>query len=197
MASFLDRLVAELAKLPGLGPKSAERVALHLLKREQTENDALATAIRDLKTAVHPCPVCGNYAEAELCDICSDPRRDRTVLCVVEEPRYIRIIEKTGIFKGLYHVLGGTLSPVHGIGPEQLDFPRLRRRVEEAGITELILALNQTAEAELTGLYIAQNLKPLGVRISRLTTGVPVGADLEFVDLLTLSKSFESRQNLA
>lgn len=196
MPSFLDRLIAELAKLPGLGPKSAERVALHLLKRDQTENDALATAIRDLKATVHPCRICGNYAETDLCDICSNPSRDPTLLCVVEEPRYIRIIEKTGVFKGLYHVLGGTLSPVHGIGPEQLDFPRLRRRIEEGGVTELILALNQTAEAELTGLYIAQNLKPLGLRISRLTTGVPVGADLEFVDILTLSKSFESRQNL-
>jgi recombination protein RecR len=193
---FLEGLIAELSKLPGVGEKSAERMALFLLKRGQNENESLATFVRDLKRVVHPCPVCGNYAEAELCEVCSATDRDRTQLCVVEEARYIRILEKTRVFRGVYHVLGGVISPVHGIGPDELNIKTLVKRMEGGGIREIILALNQTTEAELTGLYLAKLLKPFDVSLSRLTAGVPVGADLEFIDVLTLSKSFEGRQKV-
>jgi recombination protein RecR len=195
MSRSLDHLVSELSKLPGIGGKSAERLAYHLLKREQQENEALAGAIATLKKLVRPCRKCGNHAEADLCEICSDPKRDSSLLCIVEEAKDIRIFERLKVFKGLYHVLGGVISPLHGVGPEDLSIDPLLDRVGTGEVREVIIALSQTTEGELTGLYVNRMLQKKGVKVTKLLAGIPVGSDLEYVDILTLSRSFEGRQD--
>lgn len=195
MSRSLDHLVSELSKLPGIGGKSAERLAYHLLKREQGENEALAGAIETLKKVVRPCHKCGNHAESELCEICSDTRRDSGLLCIVEEAKDIRIFERLKVFKGLYHVLGGVISPLHGVGPENLSIDALMERIRKGGVREVIIALSQTTEGELTGLYVNRLLQKTGVKVTKLLAGIPVGSDLEYVDILTLSRSFEGRQD--
>jgi len=197
MKNFFENLISEITKLPGIGEKTAERIVLYMLKRDEKENESLAMYIKDLKKIIKSCSICGNFSEKEICNICSDPERDRKKICVVEEARYIRILEKTELFKGLYHVLGGVISPIHGIGPEQLKVKELIERVQKENTEEIILALNQTTEAELTGLYLAKILKSYNVTITRLLSGIPVGTDLEFVDIMTLSRSIEGRQKIS
>jgi recombination protein RecR len=193
MSRFLNELIAELAKLPGIGEKNAERIAYHLLKRPADENRNLGNHIESLQEKVRFCGVCGNFTEERTCSICEDPSRDRTRVCVVEEPKYIKIFEKLKIFRGVYHVLGGVISPLNGVGPSDLAIDSLVEKARKDGVTEVILALNQTTEAELTGFYIHKLLKPLNVGVSKLMAGIPVGSDIEYIDVLTLSKSFESR----
>ena len=189
----MNELISELAKLPGIGEKNAERIAYHLLKRPADENKNLGSHIDSLKERVRFCGVCGNFTEEQTCSICIDPSRDTTRVCVVEEPKYIKIFEKLKIFKGVYHVLGGVISPLNGIGPSDLAIDNLIEKARKNRVTEVILAMNQTTEAELTGFYIHKLLKPLNVSVSKLMAGIPVGSDIEYIDVLTLSKSFESR----
>jgi len=193
MSQFLNDLIAELAKLPGIGEKNAERIAYFMLKRPDDENRNLGGHIGGLKDKVRFCNICGNFTEEEICSICSDPARDLSRVCVVEEPKYIKIFEKLKIFKGVYHVLGGVISPLNGIGPSDLAIDSLIEKAGKNRVSEVILALNQTTEAELTGLYIHKLLKPLNVSVSKLMAGIPIGSDIEYIDVLTLSRSFEGR----
>jgi recombination protein RecR len=189
----LERLVQRLTRLPGIGSKSATRIALHLLQADETETQALGTALTDVKAHVKPCARCGAIAEAEHCAICVDARRDGTVLCVVEQPTDIFSLERAAVFRGRYHVLGGLLSPLDGIEPGDLRLQALARRVEEEGVTELVLALSASVEGEATSLYVGRMLQDFPVRLSRLATGIPVGGHLEFVDDVTLERAFSGR----
>ncbi len=195
MSKTLDHLISELSKLPGIGGKSAERIAYHILKREQHDNENLGKMILALKSQVRPCKNCGNYAENELCDICNNSQRDKSLLCIVEEAKDIRIFERLKVYKGHYHVLGGVISPLHGIGPENLNITRLVERIDSDNIREIIIALSQTTEAELTGLYLNKLLQKNKIKITKLLAGIPVGSDLEYIDIMTLSRSFEGRQD--
>lgn len=190
-------LIDELGRLPGIGPKSAQRIAFHLLKLGHDDVDRLAGAITDAKARVRFCERCFNLADAELCPICADDRRDASVLCVVEESRDIVSIEKTGEFRGRYHVLLGAMSPLDGIGPEQLKMKELFARIGSEEVTEVILCTNPNTEGEVTALYIARMLKPVGVRVTRIASGLPVGGDLEYADELTLGRAIEGRRELA
>jgi recombination protein RecR len=192
----LAHLINELTKLPGVGGKSAQRLAYHILKRPATEAEALAAAIVDVKTKIFRCSVCNNMTDVEPCAICTDARRDPTVLCVVEEAFNIQTIEQTRDFKGVYHVLLGALSPLKGIGPQDIDVGGLVKRVKGSGIREIIIATNPNVEGEATALYIAQQLRPLGVRTTRLAFGLPVGGDLEYADQVTMSKALEGRREI-
>lgn len=194
MSGFLESLTSELNKLPGIGEKSAERIAYHLLKRPEGENRRLADFIAGLKDKVRFCRECGFFTETDICGICSDPGRDRSQICVVEEPKDVMIFEKLKLFRGLYHVLGGIISPLNGIGPEDLRIDQLLNRVKSGKISEVIIAFGQTTESELTGLYLNKRLAESGVEVTKLRAGIPVGSDLEFVDVLTLGRSFEGRQ---
>ncbi|MFQ5691827.1 MAG: recombination mediator RecR [Nitrospinota bacterium] len=189
-------LVNELRKLPGVGPKSAQRMAFHLLKRDRAEVEALAEALRDLKEKVRFCSRCHGISEGELCAFCADPARDPTVVCVVEEPADVFAVEKTGEFRGRYHVLMGALSPLDGIGPEELTIASLERRVEAEGIREVIIATNPNMEGDATATYLSTLLKPRGVRVSRIARGLPVGTALEHADEVTLSRSLEGRREI-
>ena len=193
----VQSLIDELGRLPGVGPKSAQRIAFHLLKIPTDDVARLATAITDAKARVRFCSQCFNFADSELCPICLDDRRDATVLCVVEESRDIVSIEKTGEFKGRYHVLLGAMSPLDGIGPEQLKMKELFARIEPESITEVILCTNPNTEGEVTALYIARMMKPFGVRVTRIASGLPVGGDLEYADELTLGRALEGRRELS
>lgn len=193
----VQALIDELGRLPGVGPKSAQRIAFHLLKIPNDDVARLATAITDAKARVRFCSVCFNFADSELCPICLDDRRDATVLCVVEESRDIVSIEKTGEFKGRYHVLLGAMSPLDGIGPEQLKMKELFARIEPESIEELILCTNPNTEGEVTAMYIARMMKPFGVRVTRIASGLPVGGDLEYADELTLGRALEGRRELS
>lgn len=191
-----DRLLEEFAKLPGIGPKSAQRIAYHLLTVEAEDALRLASAIADAKREVHFCPICFNYASSELCDICEDNSRNEDQLCVVSEPRDISAIEKTGAFRGRYHVLGGVISPIDNIGPEQLHIRELMQRLASGSVQEVILATNLTIEGETTASYLARMIKPLGIEVTRLATGLPMGGDIEYADEITLGHALEARVSL-
>jgi recombination protein RecR len=192
----IQDLIDELSRLPGVGPKSAQRLAFHLVKADPGEAKRLAEAIVSAKERIFFCRECGNVAEGELCRICRDEGRDRTVLCVVEEPKDVATIEKAGVIKGRYHVLGGAISPLDGIGPEDLRTQELLERVERDGVTEVIIATNPNLEGNATAMYVAALLKPAGVRVTRLASGLPVGGDLEYADEVTLSQALEGRREM-
>jgi recombination protein RecR len=195
-APAVQDLIDELGRLPGIGPKSAQRIAFHLLLLSKDDALRLARAITTAKDRVVWCERCFNVAEGDACEICSDPRRDPSVVCVVEEPRDIVALERTQEFKGRYHVLHGHLSPIEGIGPDQLRVRELVVRLEPEHITEVILCTNPTTEGEATASYLARLLRPLGVRVTRLASGLPVGGDLEYADELTLGRALEGRREL-
>jgi recombination protein RecR len=192
----IQDLVDELSRLPGIGPKSAQRLAFHLVKSAPDEAKRLAEVIVNAKERISFCGECGNVAEGELCRICRDEGRDRTVLCVVEEPKDVSTVEKAGIVKGRYHVLGGAISPLDGIGPEDLRVQELLDRVERDGVVEVIIATNPNLEGNATAMYVAAMLKPAGVRVTRLASGLPVGGDLEYADEVTLSQALEGRREM-
>jgi len=189
-------VIDELSRLPGIGPKSAQRIAYHLLRASKQEAARLATAITDLKERIGFCTRCFNIAEGELCHICIDERRDGHVVCVVEEPKDVVAIERTGEFRGKYHVLQGAISPIDRVGPNELRIRELLGRLEGEGITEIILCTNSTLEGDATATYLYRLLKPLGLLVTRLATGLPVGGDLEFADELTLGRALRSRRDL-
>jgi recombination protein RecR len=192
----VQTLIDELGRLPGIGPKSAQRVAYYLLKSAPEDANRLARAITDAKARITWCRRCYNFAEGELCTYCRDERRDPSLLCVVEEPRDIVAIERTHEFRGRYHVLQGAISPMDGVGPEQLRIKELVRRVGEEGVKEVILATNPNTEGEATALYLTKQLKPLGLRVTRPASGLPVGGDLEYADEVTLGRALEGRRDV-
>jgi recombination protein RecR len=192
----VQELIDELGKLPGIGPKSAQRIAFHLLKLPRDDALRLARAITEVKDKVRFCARCWNVAEDELCSICADPRRDAHVLCVVEEPRDLVAVERTQEFRGRYHVLQGAISPIEGIGPDQLRVKELLARLEPEGVTEVILCTNPNIEGEATAMYLARLLGPLGIEVSRIASGLPVGGDLEYADELTLGRALEGRRRI-
>jgi recombination protein RecR len=192
----VQTLIDELGRLPGVGPKSAQRIAYFILKSAPEDANRLARAITDAKARITWCRRCYNFAEGDLCAYCRDERRDPSLLCVVEEPRDIVAIERTHEFRGRYHVLQGAISPMEGIGPEQLRIKELLRRVGEEGVAEVILATNPNTEGEATALYLTRQLKPLGVRVTRPASGLPVGGDLEYADEVTLGRAFEGRRDV-
>ncbi len=192
----LQRLLDELGRLPGIGPKSAQRIAYHLLEADIEEARRLSEAIIEVKRQVHFCPICFSYATRDTCDICADSHRDRTSICVVSEPRDVAAIEKTGAYHGLYHVLGGVISPMDKIGPEQLHVRELMQRLASGEVEEVILATNPDVEGETTATYLARTINPLGVTVSRLASGLPVGGDLEYADEVTLGRAIEARRRV-
>ena len=192
----LQRLLDELGRLPGIGPKSAQRIAYYLLEADAEEARRLATAILEVKQQVHFCPICFSYATRDTCDVCSDASRDRTTICVVSEPRDVSAIERTGSYHGLYHVLGGVISPMDKIGPEQLRVKELLSRLASGEVQEVILATNPDVEGETTATYLSRIIRPLGVRVSRLASGLPVGGDLEYADEVTLGRAIEPRREV-
>jgi len=195
-AGPVQDLIDELGRLPGVGPKSAQRIAYHILKIPKTDATRLSTAIVEVKERISFCDRCFNIAEGEECGICRDPSRDTTVLCVVEESRDIVAFERTREFRGRYHVLQGAISPIEGIGPEQLRISELLSRITVEGVDEIILAMNPNIEGEATAMYLARLLEPLGIAVTKIASGLPVGGDLEYADELTLSKALEGRQRL-
>ncbi len=192
----IQDLVDELNRLPGIGPKSAQRLAFFLVKAPAQDVRRLADALIQAKERVHLCRECFGVAEGELCKICADPGRDRGMVCVVEEPKDVSAVEKAGVVKGRYHVLGGAISPMDGIGPDDLRVQELLDRVGRDGITEVILATNPNLEGNATAMYVAGLLKPLGVKITRLASGLPVGGDLEYADEVTLGQALEGRREM-
>jgi len=193
----VQALIDELGRLPGVGPKSAQRIAFHLLRVDPADARRLAAAIVDAKERVTWCRRCFNISEGELCVYCRDDRRDARVVCIVEEPRDIVAIERTGEFKGRYHVLQGAISPIEGIGPEQLRIKELLARIQQDGVDEIILATNPNIEGEATAMYLARLLKPLGMLVTRIASGLPVGGDLEYADEVTLGRAFEGRRDVS
>lgn len=196
VSSAIQKLLDELERLPGIGPKSAQRIAYWILNEDRIDATRLAQAIIEVKDTVHFCARCFNYAQDDLCDICASPKRDQNTICVVSEPRDIPPIERTGTFSGVYHVLGGALSPLEGIGPDDLHIAELLARLNDPSISEVILATNPNIEGETTASYLARLIKPLGVKVSRLASGLPVGGDLEFADEVTLGRAIEARREL-
>lgn len=190
----LTRLIAALGQLPGIGPRSAERIALHLVQSEAGRVRQLAEALLNARERIRPCEVCGALTEQQPCAVCADPRRDRSLVCVVERPVDILSLEKSGAYRGLYHVLGGKLSPLNGVGPEDLSLAALERRLAAGGVRELILALGSDVEGDATSHFLANHFGGGAVRISRLAQGLPVGSGLEYADELTLSRALEGRQ---
>ena len=195
-AGPVQDLIDELGRLPGVGPKSAQRIAFHLLKVDKPDALRLAQAITEVKDRVVFCQRCFNVSEHEECGICSDAGRDSSVLCVVEEPRDLVAVERTSEFKGRYHVLQGAISPIEGIGPEALKIRELLARLEPEGVEEVILCTNPNIEGEATAMYLARLLKPLGIRVTRIASGLPVGGDLEYADELTLGRALEGRRDV-
>ena len=193
---IIQELIDELGKLPGIGPKSAQRIAFHIVQSERVDVNRLVDVLRIVKEKVRFCSKCFNVAEEEECKICRDPRRDNTTICVVEESKDVVAIERTREFRGKYHVLGGAISPIDGIGPEQLRIRELLARLSDANITEVIIATDPNLEGEATATYLARTIKPLGIKISRLASGLPVGGDLEYADEVTLGRAFEGRRSL-
>ena len=190
----VQALIDELGRLPGIGPKSAQRIAFHLLKVPADDANRLAHVIREAKDKVRFCERCFNVSESELCGYCTDDRRDSSIICVVEESRDIVSIEKTGEFRGRYHVLLGAMSPLEGIGPEQLKIRELLTRLGPEGVEEVIVCTNPNTEGEVTAMYLARTLKPLGLKVTRIASGLPVGGDLEYADELTLGRALEGRR---
>jgi len=195
-AEPMARLIEELKKLPGVGGKTAQRYAFHILRSTDEDAEQLADSIRQLKASLHLCSVCNNITDVDPCVYCSNPTRNQRLICVVEEPTNIAAIEKTGHYSGAYHVLHGALSPLHGVGPDQLRIASLERRVVSGSIDELILATNPTVEGEATATYISRLLKPSGIRITRIATGVPAGSDIEYADEVTMQKAIEGRREI-
>ena len=196
LAAPLARLIEEFKRLPGIGQKSAQRMAFHILRTSREDAERLAQAVLDARDQIRLCSACNNISDAELCPICSDSNRNRKLVCVVEEPQNIMVIEKTRTYLGLYHVLHGCLSPLRGIGPDQLKLKNLLERLQQVTIEEVIVATNPTAEGEATAVYLSRLLKPLGVRVTRIGMGIPVGSDLEYVDEVTMLKSIEGRKEI-
>jgi len=192
----LTRLVEQLQRLPGIGAKGAQRLAFHVLKNPREDADRLCEAIRNVKERVTYCSVCNNITDTDPCVYCTGPTRDSRIICVVEEPQNVTVVEKTQGFKGLYHVLMGALSPLQGVGPDDIKIKGLLSRVAGGTVEEVILATNPTVEGEATALYLSRLLKPLGVRVTRIAMGVPVGSDLEFADEVTMSKAMEGRREM-
>lgn len=195
-AEPIARLLEELERLPGVGPKSAQRLAFHILKGDDASARRLAEALLEVKRQIHFCSRCFNFASDDLCEYCSDSGRDAAMICVVEEPRDVVAIERTGEFRGFYHVLQGAISPIDGIGPEQLRARELIDRLADGTVTEVILATNPNVEGETTALYLARLIKPLGIKVTRIASGLPVGGDLEFADEVTLGRALEARRDM-
>lgn len=196
--SVIEELAREFGRLPGVGPKTAQRLVYHLLKGSADDGRRLSSAIRTAVERVHPCPRCGNFAEAEMCEVCSNPRRDAQIVCVVEEAFEVAAVERTGSYRGLYHVLGGHLSPLDGVGPDELNLATLLERVRdpESDVQELILATSAGVEGEATAVYLEGLFRPLGIRVTRLARGIPVGSDLEYVDGSTLAEALSGRREM-
>jgi len=194
--SAIEELITELARLPGIGRKTAQRLTFHLLQQSPEQAHRLASVLASVSERVRPCEECGNLTEEQPCGICSDPRRDRGLVCVVEEPSAVGVVDRSTDFRGQYHVLGGRLSPLDGIGPEALRLDRLVQRVRDGGVREVILATNPSMEGEVTATYIQQLLAGMDVRVTRLARGLPMGGDLEYVDGVTLAHALVARQDL-
>jgi recombination protein RecR len=195
-ATPISELIDQLSKLPGIGPKSAQRLAFHMLKGNKEDAERLAEAILSLKDKVKFCPVCYNVTDEPLCEYCSDVRRDDAIICVVEEPRDIVAMERTREFNGRYHVLGAAISPIDGIGPEDLRIKELLARLNDGKVTEIIMATNPNIEGEATAMYLTRLIRPLGIRITRLASGLPVGGDLEYADEVTLGSALRGRHEM-
>ncbi|MFY9305072.1 MAG: recombination mediator RecR [Rhodoluna sp.] len=193
----IQELIDELGRLPGVGPKSAQRIAFYLLQADEDQAKRLAEVLTEVKERVRFCEQCGNVAEAELCNICRDPRRSKASICVVEESKDVQAIERTREFKGLYHVLGGAISPIEGIGPDNLRIKELVSRLADPEIKEVIIATDPNLEGEATATYLTRMLSPMGITISRLASGLPVGGDLEYADEITLGRAFEGRRTVS
>ena len=192
----LTRLVEQLQKLPGIGAKSAQRLAFHILKTPREDAERLCDAVRDVKERVTYCSVCNNITDTDPCGFCTSASRDQRVICVVEEPQNVTVVERTREFRGMYHVLMGTLSPLQGVGPDDLKIRGLLSRISSGSVDEVILATNPTVEGEATAIYLARLLKPLGVRVTRIAMGIPVGSDLEYADEVTMTRAMENRREL-
>ena len=191
---IVQELIDELGRLPGIGPKSAQRIAFHILTTQSFDTSRLAEILTDVREKVKFCSICGNVSEQDMCSICRDPRRTQTVICVVEEAKDVAAIERTREFRGLYHVLGGALSPIDGIGPDDLRFAQLVQRLADRSITEVIIATDPNLEGEATATYLTRLLVQPGLRVTRLASGLPVGGDLEYADEVTLGRAFEGRR---
>lgn len=196
--SVIQQLTSEFSRLPGVGPKTAQRLVYHLMKRPREEVLRLAGALRDVAERVRPCATCGNFSESEECEVCTNPRRDRTVVCVVEEAFEVGAVERAGEYRGLYHVLGGRLSPLDGIGPEELSMAALLERIRrsEEPVVEVIVATNSSVEGEATAVYLEGLIRPLGPRVTRLARGIPVGSDLQYVDGSTIVEALAGRREM-
>ena len=194
--SVIDRLTEDFARLPGIGRKTAVRLVFHLMKRPKEEALRLSGSIREVAETIRACERCGNFAESELCEICSNPSRDTSLLCVVEEAYDVGAIERTGHFRGVFHVLGGRLSPLDGVGPEELSIPLLLERVGSDSIGEVILATNASVEGEATAVFLENAIRPLGAKVTRLARGIPVGSDLEYVDGTTIAEALAGRREM-
>jgi recombination protein RecR len=196
LPASLQNLIDQFKRLPGIGAKSAQRLAFHVLKTPREDAERLIDALRDVKDRVTYCTICNNFTDVDPCQYCADPARDHRVVCVIEEPQNVNVIEKTGGFRGVYHVLLGSLSPLQGIGPDDLKIKGLLSRIAADEVEEIILATNPNVEGEATAIYLARLLKPLGVRVTRIATGIPVGSDLEYADELTMGKAMEGRREV-
>ena len=195
-AEPIARLLEELERLPGIGPKSAQRLAFHILKGDDASAQRLADALVEVKRQIHFCSRCFNFASEDLCEYCADSGRDASMICVVEEPRDVVAVERTGELRGVYHVLQGAISPIDGIGPEQLKVRELIDRLADGTVTEVVIATNPNVEGETTALYLARLIKPLGIKVTRIASGLPVGGDLEFADEVTLGRALEARREM-
>lgn len=193
---IIQDLIDELGRLPGIGPKSAQRIAFHIIQSDRVDVEQIVEVLRNVKERVKFCSICGNVSEDMECRVCRDPRRDLSVICVVEESKDVIAIERTREFRGRYHVLGGAISPIDGVGPEQLRIKELLARLTDTGVSEVILATDPNLEGEATATYLARLIKPLGIAVSRLASGLPVGGDLEYADEVTLGRAFEGRRTL-
>lgn len=196
--SVIDELTGELSRLPGIGPKTALRLVYHLMKAPKDDARRLGRALESMAEKIRPCARCGNFSESELCEVCSDPRRDRSVICVVEEAYQVGAVDRTGQYRGLFHVLGGRLSPLDGVGPEELNVASLLERIREADgeVQEVILATNASVEGEATAVYLEERIRELGPRVTRLARGIPVGSDLEYVDGTTIAEAISGRREM-
>jgi recombination protein RecR len=195
-AEPIARLLEELERLPGIGPKSAQRLAFHILKGDDASARRLADALIEVKRQIHFCARCFNFASEDLCEYCADSGRDTSIICVVEEPRDVVAVERTGEFRGVYHVLQGAISPIDGIGPDQLKARELIDRLADGTVTEVVMATNPNVEGETTALYLSRLIKPLGIKVTRIASGLPVGGDLEFADEVTLGRALEARREM-
>src|ERR1700693_3113501 len=195
-AEPMSRLIDELKKLPGIGAKSAQRLAFHILRSSDDDAGALAAAVRDVKAQLRLCSVCNNITDVDPCSYCSSATRNQRLVCVVEEPTNIAAVEKTRHYNGVYHVLHGSISPLHGVGPEHLRISNLVRRIDSGEVDEVILATNPTVEGEATAMYLSQQVRPPGVKVTRIATGIPAGSDIEYADEVTMLKSIEGRREM-